>query len=52
MPVQGFTVTPVVSFPQLKVIVFDSNGFSIESNTGSRAFTPIPAFVPAQTLIL
>ena len=50
-PVQGFTVTPVVSLPQESVIVFVSSGSPIDRRTGSRAATPIPASAPAQTLM-
>ena len=47
---QGFTVTPVVSFPQDKVIVFVSRGSDILTLTGFKAFTPILLFL-AQTMI-
>jgi threonine dehydrogenase-like Zn-dependent dehydrogenase len=43
MPVHGFTVTPVVSFPQERVMVLDFSGSSIASKTGGNAETPIPA---------
>lgn len=51
MPVHGFTVTPVVSLPQLKVMDLQcrGSGFSIARSTGARASSPIPALVPAQT---
>ena len=52
MPVHGFTVTPVVSFPQESVIVLAFSGSSIASRTGGRASTPIPAALPAATITL
>ena len=52
IPVHGLTVTPVVSFPHESVMVLDFNGSSIASCTGYRAFTPIPAALPAATVTL
>lgn len=50
MPVQGFTVTPVVNLPQDRVIVFVVSGSSIASCTGGKAATPIQAALPAATI--
>ena len=52
MPVHGFTVTPVVSLPQDRVMVLVVRGSSIASCTGGRAATPIPAALPAATMTL
>jgi len=52
IPVHGFTVTPVVSFPHERVIVLDFRGSSMASKTGGKAETPIPAAAPAATIIL
>ena len=52
MPVHGLTVTPVVSFPQERVIVFVFRGSSIASFTGGNAAAPIPAPLPAATITL
>ncbi|MFR0615717.1 hypothetical protein ACLUWK_04895 [Bifidobacterium apri] len=49
MPHHGFTVTPVVSFPQVSVMVREFKGSSIDSRTLSSAAAPIPASEPAQT---
>jgi hypothetical protein len=44
MPVHGLIDTPVVNFPQERVIDFDVRGLSVmASRTGGRASTPIPA---------
>ncbi len=51
-PVQGFTVIPVVSLPQERVIVFVSSGSPIDFCIGSNAAAPMPAPVPAQTLTI
>ena len=50
IPVQGFTVTPVVSLPQERVMVLLSSGSPMDFCTGSSAAAPMPAPVPAQTL--
>ncbi len=50
IPVHGFTVTPVVSFPQERVMVLVFRGSSIASYTGGNAATPIPALLPAATI--
>ena len=50
-PVQGFTVTPVVSLPQDSVMDFDSSGSRIDFCTGGRAARPMPAPEPAHTLM-
>ena len=52
IPVHGLTVMPVVSLPQVKVIVLVFKGSSIASKTGGKALTPIPADTPAATIIL
>ena len=53
MPVQGLTVTPVVSFPQESVMVLVFCGLLVIAFlTGSRAASPTPARVPALTIIL
>ena len=49
MPHQGFTVTPVVSFPQVSVMVLELRGSSMVSRTRSSAASPTPASVPAHT---
>ena len=49
-PVQGLTVTPVVSLPHESVMVLDSSGSRIDLSTGPSAARPIPALAPAQTL--
>ena len=46
IPIQGFTVTPVVSLPQVSVIVFVIRGSPIFAQTGYKASRPIPAAVP------
>ena len=48
IPDQGFTVTPVVSLPQVSVIVLVDRGSFMDFWTGARAAKPMPAFVPAQ----
>ena len=50
IPVHGFTVTPVVSFPQVRVMVCELSGSSMDSLTLSSAASPTPASGPAQTL--
>ena len=49
MPVHGLTVTPVVSLPHDRVMVFDSNGSAIDRRTGPSASKPMPAPAPAHT---
>ena len=51
MPVHGLTVTPVVSLPQDSVMVLVVSGSPMDFCTGSSASTPMPALVPAQTLM-
>ena len=51
MPVHGLIVTPVVSLPQDSVMVLVASGSPIDFCTGSSASTPMPALVPAQTLM-
>ena len=51
MPAQGLTVTPVVNLPQESVMVLLSSGLPpMAFNTGGRAFAPVPASGPAQTM--
>ena len=45
IPVQGLNSTPVVNFPQERVIVLVFRGSSMASLTGGKAATPIPAAV-------
>ena len=52
MPHHGFTVTPVVSLPQVSVIVCECSGSSIVSRTLSSAAMPTPASTPAHTFTL
>ncbi len=51
MPVHGLTVTPVVSLPQDSVMLLVVSGSPMDFCTGSNASTPMPALVPAQTLM-
>ena len=50
-PVHGFTVTPVLSFPQERVMVFVFKGLDIFCLNGCSALSPTPALKPAQTII-
>ena len=51
IPVHSGTVTPVFSLEQVKVIERVSVPlFVIARRTGSKAFTPMPAFSPAATI--
>jgi hypothetical protein len=45
------TVTPVRSFPQVRVMVLVLRPSPIARLTGGSAFTPIPAAVPATAIV-